>query len=179
METFVDRGQLRRLSQPTLIKKIEKDKKGKKVRPIPGLKLDHPRQLALMQALVRFAHLAAGGTFTTRELHPQVAQALGLAPAQYKLTSLRYELSKLWAKGLVEKVLHSHRYRLLPEGYRLCVVYLKLFDKIYAPLTAGLLKPLPADTRLPRERIAQLDRLYLAVSQSLDNLLEGVGLKAA
>ena len=176
LETFVDRGQLHRLRQPTL---IQKGTRGKQGRRIPGLKLDHPRQLALLQALVRFAHLAAGGTFTTRELHPQVAQALGLAPAQYKLTSLRYELSKLWAKGLVEKVPHSHRYRLLPEGYRLCVVYLKLFDKIYAPLTAGLLKPLPADTRLPRERIAQLDRLYLAVAQSLDNLLEGVGLKAA
>jgi len=170
LETFVDRGQLRRLSQPTATKKG---------RRIPGLKLDHPRQLALMQALVRFAHLAAGGTFTTRELHPQVAQALGLAPAQYKLTSLRYELSKLRAKGLVEKVPHSHRYRLLAEGYRLCVVYLKLFEKICAPLTAGLLKPFPADARLPRDKIAQLDKLYLAVTQALDNLLEGVGLKAA
>jgi hypothetical protein len=179
LETFVDRGQLRRLSQPTLIKKIEKDKKGKKVRPIPGLKLDHPRQLALMQALVRFAHLAAGGTFTTRELHPQVAQALGLAPAECKLTSLRYELSKLRAKELVEKVPHSHRYRLLPEGYRLCVIYLKLFEKIYAPLTAGLLKPFPGDARLPRDKITQLDKLYLAVTQALDNLLQGVGLKAA
>ena len=27
---------------------------------IPGLKLDHPRQLAVMQALVRFANIAAG-----------------------------------------------------------------------------------------------------------------------
>jgi hypothetical protein len=132
-----------------------------------------------MQALVRFVHLAAGGTFTTRELHPQVAQALGLAPDQYKLTSLRYELSKLRAKGLVEKVPHSHRYRLLPEGYRLCVLYLKLFEKIYAPLTAGVLKPVPADTRFPRDKIAPLDKLYLAVTQALDNLLEGVGLKAA
>jgi hypothetical protein len=170
LETFVDRGQLRRLSQPTATKKG---------RRIPGLKLDHPRQLALMQALVRFTHLAAGGTFTTRELHPPVAQALGLASAQYKLTSLRYELSKLRGKGLVEKVPHSHRYRLLPEGYRLCVVYLKLFEKIYAPLTTGLLKPFPADARLPRDKIAQLDRLYLAVTQALDKLLEGVGLKAA
>jgi hypothetical protein len=170
LETFVNRGQLRRLSQPTPTKKG---------RRIPGLKLDHPRQLALMQALVRFTHLAAGGTFTTRELYPPVAQALGLASAQYKLTSLRYELSKLRAKGLVEKVPHSHRYRLLPEGYRLCVVYLKLFEKIYAPLTAGLLKPFPADARLPTDKIAQLDRLYLAVTQALDKLLEGVGLKAA
>jgi len=79
----------------------------------------------------------------------------------------------------VEKLPHTHRYALPPEGYRLCVVYLKLFEKIYAPLTAGLLKPFPADAQLPRGKIAQLDRLYLAVTQALDNLLEGVGLKAA
>lgn len=170
LETFVDRGELRRLSQPT---------QTKKGRRIPGLKLDHPRQLALMQALVRFAHLAAGGTFTTRELHPQVAQALGLAPDQYQLTALRYELSKLRAKGLVEKVPHSHRYRLLPEGYRLCVLYLKLFEKIYAPLTAGVVKPVSNDARFPTDKIAPLDKLYLAVTQALDKLLEGVGLKAA
>ena len=79
----------------------------------------------------------------------------------------------------MEKVPYSHRYRLLAEGYRLCVVYLKLFEKIYAPLTAGLLKPFPAEARLPRDKLAQLDKLYLAVTQALDNRLEGVGLKAA
>ena len=79
----------------------------------------------------------------------------------------------------MEKVPYSHRYRLLAEGYRLCVVYLKLFEKIYAPLIAGLLKPFPADARLPRDKLAQLDKLYLAVTQALDNRLEGVGLKAA
>jgi hypothetical protein len=170
LETFVDRGQLRRLTQPT---------QTPGGRRIPGLKLDHPRQLALMQALVRFSHLAAGGVFTTREVHLETAQALGCSVDQYKLGSLRYELSKLRAKGLVEKIPHSRRYRLLPEGYRLCVVYLKLFEKIYAPLTAGLLEPFPSDAQLPKDKIAQLDKLYLAVTQALDNLLEGVGLKAA
>ena len=68
---------------------------------------------------------------------------------------------------------------MLPEGYRLCVVYLKRFEKIYAPLTAGVLKPFPSDAQLPRDKVAQLDKLYLAVTQALDNLLEGVGLKAA
>jgi hypothetical protein len=52
LETFVDRGQLRKLAEPTITST------GKR---IPGLKLDHPRQLALMHALVRFAHIAAGG----------------------------------------------------------------------------------------------------------------------
>ncbi len=132
LETFADGGQLRHLSQPTLLAN------GKR---IPGLKLDQPGQLALMQALVRFSYIAAGGTFTTPELHPSTAAALGCSTAAYKLGSLRYDLSKLRAKGLVEKIPHSRRYRLLPEGYRLCVVYLKLFEKIYAPLTAGLLNP--------------------------------------
>jgi hypothetical protein len=50
LETFVDRGQLRQLSQPTVLPN------GKR---IPGLKLDHPRQLALMHALLRFSHIAA------------------------------------------------------------------------------------------------------------------------
>lgn len=170
LETFVDRGQLQQLRQPTFLPSG---------RRIPGLKLDHPRQLALMQALVHFSHLAAGGLFTTRELHPDVAQALGASLDHYKLSSLRYELSKLRAKGLVVKIPHSRRYRLLPEGYRLCVVYLKLFEKIYAPLTAGLLAPVPADAQLPPGKATELDRLYRAVTQALDHLVEGVGLKAA
>jgi hypothetical protein len=68
LETFVDRGQLRQLTQPTLLPK------GKR---IPGLKLDHPRQLALMHALLRFSRIAAESTFTTAELHRQTAEAPG------------------------------------------------------------------------------------------------------
>src|SRR5260370_4722079 len=60
LETFVDRGQLRKLAEPTITST------GKR---IPGLKLDHPRQLALMHAPVRFAHFAAGHTLTTAEIH--------------------------------------------------------------------------------------------------------------
>ena len=170
LETFVDRGQLRKLSQPTLLPN------GKR---IPGLKLDHPRQLALMHALLRFSHIAAASTFTTAALHPQTAQALGCSTDEYRLSSLRYDLSKLRAKGLVEKLPHSRRYRLLPEGYRICLVFLKLFERIYAPLTAGLLHPFPADHKLQQQRLSQLDRLYQRVVTALADLLHAVGLKAA
>jgi len=34
----------------------------------------NPRQLALMHALVRFAHIAAGNTFTTAEIPPTSLQ---------------------------------------------------------------------------------------------------------
>jgi hypothetical protein len=104
---------------------------------------------------------------------------VGCSTDEFKLGSLRYELSKLRAKGLVERVPHSRRYHLLPEGYRLSVLYLKLFERIYAPLTAGVLQPFVADAQVPPDRIARLDKLYLAVTQALDNLTEAVGLKAA
>lgn len=170
LETFVDRGQLRRLAEPTRLPN------GKR---IPGLKLDHPRQLALMHALVRFAHIAAGDTFTTRDLHEPTAAALDMPPDQYRLASLRYDLSKLRAKGLVERVPHSRRYRLLPHGYSICLLFLKLFERVYAPLIAGLLRPVTADARLAEEKRHWLDRLYQRIVTDLDALLQAVGLRTA
>jgi hypothetical protein len=82
LETFVDRGQMRNLAEPTIMPS------GKR---IPGLRLDHPRLLALMHALVRFANIAAGNRFTTVELYPNTLDALGCTAAEYSLSSLRYD----------------------------------------------------------------------------------------
>ena len=136
------------------------------------------RQLALMPALVRFAHIAAGDTFTTRDLHEPTAAALALTTDQYR-PSLRYDLSKLRAKGLVERVPHSCRYRLLPHGYSICLVFLKLFERVSAPLTAGLLHPVTGDARLAHDRRHRLDRLYQRIVSDRDALLKAVGLKTA
>jgi len=102
----------------------------------------------------------------------------GLAP-QDRLASLRYDLSKLRAKGLVEKLEHSRRYRLLPHGYQICVVFLKLFERIYAPLTAGVLRPVAGDARLGAQKRHRLDRLYQRIVTDLDALLCAVGLRTA
>ena len=170
LETFIDRGQMRKLAEPTVLPN------GKRV---PGLKLDHPRQLALMHALVRFSYIAAEGTFTTSEIYADTLAALEVSPGNYSLASLRYDLSKLRAKGLVEKVPRSRRYRLPREGYSICLVFLKLFERIYAPLTAGLLRPFSGDPKLQQQKRSQLDRLYQRVVDDLDRLMDAVGLKAA
>jgi hypothetical protein len=87
--------------------------------------LDHPRLLAVMHAVVCFAHSAARNTFSTAEIHPYVVDVLGCPAEKYKLGSLRYELSK---------------YRLTPEGYSMCLVFLKLFERIYG--SPDLIPPL-------------------------------------
>ena len=129
-----------------------------------------------MHALVRFANVAAGGHFTTIDLYAPALHALGRTEAEYSLASFRYDLSKLRAKGLVERIPHSRRYRLVGRGYSICVAFLKLFEKIYAPLTAGLLAPFRGDRLLAEEKRCELDRLYQRVSDNLDSLLRAVGL---
>ncbi|MBA2602066.1 MAG: hypothetical protein H0U94_00630, partial [Acidobacteria bacterium] len=66
-----------------------------------------------------------------------------------------------------------------PQGYTICVVFLKLFERVYAPLTAGLLRPVAADARLAETTRHQLDRLYQRVVTDLDALLRAVGLQTA
>jgi hypothetical protein len=170
LQTFVDRGQLRKLAQPTILSNG---------RRIPGLRLDHPRLLAVMHALVRFCHIAAQNTFTTTEIYLNTLAALETSPKEYSLGSLRYDLWKLRAKGLVEKLPHSRRYRIPREGYSICLVFLKLFERIYAPLTAGLLQPFSGDEKLSRQKRTQLDRLYQRVTDDLSKLMDAVGLKIA
>src|SRR5438105_12394012 len=167
LETFVDRGQLQRLTKPTITAT------GKR---IPDLKIDNHRQLALLHALVHFTNIPAANTFSTGEIHPYVVAALGDRGEQYTLAALRYDLSKLRAKGLVEKLPRSRRYRLPAQGYSVCLIFLKLFDRVYAPLTAALLHPVPGDTALPQPKRSPLDRLYQRITNALDRLLHALGL---
>jgi hypothetical protein len=170
LETFVDRGQLEQLRHATV---------SPSGRRTPGLKLDDPRLLAVLQALTCFALLAGRSRFRTTDLHATVAEALGKTTETYTLGQLRYDLAKLRGKGLVERIAGTQSYRLPPEGYRIAVLYLKLFHRIYAPLTAGTLDPVPWDDRLPPERRASLDRLYAAVDHALNRLFESVGVRMA
>jgi hypothetical protein len=170
LETFVDRGQMEQLRQPTV---------SPSGRRTPGLKLDDPRLLAVLQALVCFAFLVGRGRFRTKDLHQRVAETLGKTTETYKLGQLRYDLAKLRAKGLVERVPDTQTYCLPSHGYRLAVLYLKLFHRIYAPLTAGILSPVSDDARLAEPRRGQLDRLYTAVDAALNQLFEHHGLNLA
>jgi hypothetical protein len=168
METFLDRGQLHALRQPTVTKSG---------RRIPGIKPDDPRLLAVMRALTRFAHIANSDSFRCRDLLEPVAQALGRT--DYRSPQLRYDLGKLRAKGLVVKIDGTHRYRLTPDGFRLCILFIKLAERVYKPLTAACVSPLSEEATLPAEKRAAIDQHYAAIDTAINNLLTHVGLKAA
>jgi len=55
----------------------------------------------------------------------------------------------------------------------------RLFDRVYAPLTAGLLQPVAGDSRLQQKKRSQLDRLYQQIADDIANLFNAVGLHVA
>ena len=65
---------------------------------------------------------------------------------------------------------------MLAEGYSVCLIFLKLFERVYAPLTAARLRPVPGDAALPPRKRSLLDRLYQRFNAALDRLLHAVGL---
>jgi hypothetical protein len=79
----------------------------------------------------------------------------------------------------LEKLPKSRRYRLSSQGYSICLLFLKLFERIYCPLTAGLARPFKPDSKLHPQKRTELDRLYQKVVDDLEKLLSAVGLKAA
>ena len=170
LETFIDRGQLRKLAEPTITAT------GKR---IPGLKLDNPRQLALMHALVRFTHIAAANSFTTAELHPRVLAALGrprraIHPRLAALRSLKTSRQRARRKASPLPSLSTAPAGLfdlprLPEALRARL----------RPAHRWPSRPVKADAKLHHQNRSQLDRLYQRVVDDLDKLISAVGLKAA
>ena len=130
LETFINRGQLRKLAEPTILSNG---------RQIPGLKLDHPRQLAVMHSLVRFANLAAGGRFTTADLYAPALDALGRTPAEVAFLK---RFAKIYAPLTAGLLQPFHRDRPLAEEKRceLDRLYQRVCDDLDALLRAVGLK---------------------------------------
>lgn len=165
LETYVDRGQLEHLRRPTV---------APSGRRTPGMRLHDLRLLAVLHALTAFVHLLGHACFRTKDLLDDVRKAL--EQPQYTLSQLRYDLGKLRGKGLIERVPRTQTYRLTDQAYRLAVLYLKLYHRLYAPLTAAILEPYPPDNHIPNARRVKIDRLYAAVDQTLQKLAEHLGI---
>ena len=165
--SYVDRGQLQQLRQPTV---------AAGGRRTPGLRVDDPRLPAVLQALTCCVYLVGRGCFRTPELLEDVRRALGRP--EYRLSQLRYDLGKLRAKGLLRRLAGTQRDELSGEGYRLAVLYQKLYHRLYAPLSAGVREPAGADNEVLNARRSKVDRLYEAADKALRALSEAVGIAA-
>ena len=164
LASTVDTGQLAALAQPTVVGQ----------RRIPGLKLHDDRVMRVLETLLHPAAFAPN--WTTRELHTRILARHQLAEADYRLSQLRYDLGKLRAKGLVERVGNSRRYRLTPLGLKLGVLLVKLRMRLLGPLAT---LATTATTRRPPLHHNPVDAAFRDVDTALDHLSIALGFKKA
>jgi hypothetical protein len=126
-----------------------------------GLRFGDRRVHALMHALCLFALAPTG--FRHRELRDHVAQLQGRDPVTYRAGAMTYDLRRLRLHGLIERVPHSHRYRITESGAQVAIFYARLYTRALRP--AASLHPAGAGRA---ERV--LHRLDVALADFLQEV---------
>jgi hypothetical protein len=161
LASTVDAGALAALGRPVAVGR----------RRVPGLKLEDDRVLRLLEGLLHPGTFVAD--WTTREVHARLLARHRLTEADYRLGQLRYDLGKLRAHGLVERLGPNRRYRLTERGLRLGVLLVKLRTRLLGPLVSLATAPAP---RRPSRHPSAVEAAFRQVDGALDHLCATLGL---
>jgi hypothetical protein len=164
LASTVDSGALASLARPVVVG----------TRRVPGLKLEDDRVIRLLEVLLHPGSFVAD--WTSREVHARLLARHRLTESDYRLTQLRYDLGKLRAHHLVERLGTSRRYRLTARGLKLGVLLVKLRTRLLGPLAS-----LAADGRpsRPTRTTSEVEAAFHQVDTALDHLCDTLGLKPA
>src|SRR4051794_10099859 len=106
---------------------------------VPGLPIGKPRSQALLSALLTFRTQLNG--FTNRDLRQLTGQLRGLDPATVSAGQATYDLRRLRTHQLIEKIPHSHRYRVTDTGLRTAMLLTRIHDRYLPTALATQLGP--------------------------------------
>lgn len=134
---------------------------------VPGIKIHDRRLMRLMEVLLHAGTQIHG--WRSREVHEMVLRSFRLGAQDYTLGQLRYDLRKMKAHGLVERVEGGYRYRLTPKGVRVAVMFLLFHQRLCGPLADSLFgKRQPSAPPLPTKIAAA----YRQADASIQNLVK-------
>ena len=95
---------------------------------IPGLRLGQQRSHALLSALLMFRTQFNG--FTNRDLRTLTGQLRGLDPTTLSTGQITYDLRRLRTHGLIERIPHSHRYKVTDQGLRTAMLLTRVHERL-------------------------------------------------
>jgi hypothetical protein len=134
---------------------------------IPGIKIHDTRIMRLLEVLLHAGPQLAG--WRTVKIHAAVLAAFGLTPDRYSLTQLRYDLRKLKAHGLLERLGRSYAYRLTDKGIRVGALFILFHKRICGPLANSLFQHRPED-RSPQP--AKIEKAYHHADAAVQQLID-------
>jgi hypothetical protein len=134
---------------------------------IPGIKIHDTRMMRLLEVLLHGGPQLAG--WRTAEIHRAMLAAFGLTAEGYSLTQLRYDLRKLKAHGLLERLGRSYAYRLTQKGIRIGALFMLFHKRVCGPLANSLFHHRPED-RSPEP--AKIEQAYHQADMAVQHLID-------
>jgi len=134
---------------------------------IPGIKIHDTRMMRLLEVLLHGGPQLGG--WRTAQIHAAILTAFGLTAERYSLTQLRYDVRKLKAHGLLERVGRTYAYRLTEKGIRIGAMFILFHKRICGPLANSLFHHRPED-RTPQP--AKIERAYHQADTAIQRLVD-------
>ena len=113
---------------------------------ISGLRLGQRRSHALLAALLIF-RLHPNG-FSNADLRALTAQLRGLPEHDVSASQMTYDLRRLRSHGLIQRLAHTHRYRVTDHGLHTAMFLTRVHDRLLPTGLAHLTEPGPNRTPL-------------------------------
>lgn len=110
-----------------------------------GLRFADPRAQALLSTLLVFRLLPHG--FSNRDLRTLLAPLLGREPDGLRAGQMTYDLRRLRKHGLIDRVPHTHRYRVTDTGLERALFLTRAHDRLLRTGLAQLIDPQPGPLR--------------------------------
>jgi hypothetical protein len=134
---------------------------------IAGIKIHDTRMMRLMEVLLH------GGTqlngWRSAGIHQAVLTTFGLSAATYTITQLRYDLRKMKAHGLLERIGRGYRYRLTDKGVKAALTFILFHKRVCGPLANSLFHHRPDETLKPASK---LETAYHQADRAIQKVLD-------
>lgn len=134
---------------------------------IAGIKIHDTRMMRLMEVLLH------GGTqlngWRTADIHQTTLTAFGLPASTYTLTQLRYDLRKMKAHGLLQRIGRAYRYRLTDKGTKSALMFLLFHKRVSGPLANSLFHHRPDEALQPASKV---ETAYHKADRAIQQVLE-------
>ncbi len=134
---------------------------------VAGIKIQDTRMIRLMEVLLH------GGpqlhAWRTAQIHEALLRAFGLSAEAYSLTQLRYDLRKMKAHGLLERLGRQYCYRLTEKGTRVAAMFVLFHKRVCGPLANTLFHHRPEPSSKPPSK---LETAYYKADAAIQKLID-------
>jgi len=92
-----------------------------------------------------------------------------LSPSLYTINQLRYDIRKLKAHGIIQRIHGTYLYQLPDFEKKACLLFVLFHSRIFGPISSSLFNSIPLSSFSPTTKI---ENAYAKIDHSLNKLLQ-------